>query len=166
MIKSSVLSLSLDLSEEMKILFRIPVRPLSTWPNRGGGEHTMLSNKLFPRRRSSNATQRRNRKKEITNGKLKARIKRLRAEMVEIGEEQKRIKEGQKEVRIKYQKLKAEKEQLKMETNLISQQSLGIQQRLILLFKIVKAKVNNDFAKAAQLTQSLRELIANQNVPK
>ncbi|KAF5752482.1 hypothetical protein HS088_TW01G00393 [Tripterygium wilfordii] len=149
----------------MKFLLRIRIRTLSTWPNRDGGEHTMLSYKLFPRR-SSNATQRRNQKEKISKGKLKARIKRLRAEMVEIGEEQKRIREGKRQVRNKYQELKAEQEQLKMETNLISQHSLSIQQRLILLFKIFKAKVDNDFAKAAQLSQSLCDLIANQNVAK
>ncbi|XP_038679151.1 uncharacterized protein LOC119980507 [Tripterygium wilfordii] len=137
----------------MKLLLRIRVRPLPVWPN----GHTMLPNKLFPRRRSSNATQRRNRKEKINKGKLKARIKRLRAEMVEIDEEQKKIKEGKRQVRNKYRELKAEQEQLKMETNLISQQSLSIQQRLILLFKIFKPKVDNDFAKATPLSQSLRD---------
>ncbi|XP_038690990.1 uncharacterized protein LOC119989493 [Tripterygium wilfordii] len=97
--------------------------------------------------------------------KIKATIRRLRAEMVEIGEEQQCIKDGQSQVRKKYEEIEAEREQLKRETEVIAKQSASIQVRLNLMFRILKARAQNDSVGVAQLTQSLRELVAKQNEP-
>ncbi|XP_038689593.1 uncharacterized protein LOC119988583 [Tripterygium wilfordii] len=95
--------------------------------------------------------------------KIKAMIERLRAEMMEIGEEQRCIKEGQNQVRKKYEEVEAEREHIKRETEVIAKQSASIQVRLNLMFGILKARAQNDFVGAAQLTQSLRDLVRKQN---
>ncbi|XP_038712410.1 uncharacterized protein LOC120006443 [Tripterygium wilfordii] len=82
------------------------------------------------------------------------------SEMAEISKEQKSIAEGQKQVRKKYEEIKREREQLWKETELIAQQSHGIRVRLNLMFQIMKARVERDSAKVAQLTLHLRDLIA------
>ncbi|XP_038688631.1 uncharacterized protein LOC119987791 [Tripterygium wilfordii] len=101
-----------------------------------------------------------NRKLEV---KIRAGIKRLREEMAEISEEQKCIREGHRQVRKKFDKIEAEREQLWKETKSIQMQSAGIQVRLGLMAGIVKARAQNDYDLAAQLTQSLRDLLAKQN---
>ncbi|XP_038709980.1 uncharacterized protein LOC120004764 [Tripterygium wilfordii] len=105
----------------------------------------------------------RNTNRELV-GKIRAGIKRLREEMAEISEEQKCIREGQRQVREKFEKIEAEREQLWKETEIISKQNAGIQLRLGLMSGIVKARAQNDYDLAAQLTQSLRDLMAEQNV--
>ncbi|XP_038712535.1 uncharacterized protein LOC120006546 isoform X1 [Tripterygium wilfordii] len=116
-------------------------------------------------RRSRSALVRKARR--ITNKKLEAKIragiKRLRGEMAEISDEQKSIREGQKQVREKFEKIEAEREQLWKETELITKQNAAIQVRLGLMSGIVKARAQNDYDLAAQLTQSLRDLMAKQN---
>ncbi|KAJ6308385.1 hypothetical protein OIU76_018048 [Salix suchowensis] len=77
--------------------------------------------------------------------------------MVEIAEQQQRIREGQVEVRKKFEEIDFECGQLQKETLLISQQAESNQQRLTLMFKILKARAENNFHEAARLTQSLRE---------
>ncbi|XP_038691085.1 uncharacterized protein LOC119989553 [Tripterygium wilfordii] len=113
-----------------------------------------------PRVRTSSRRVRRRR----LHGKIKAGIKRLRAEMAEISEEQKCIREGQRQVRKKYEEIEAERKQLWKETELIANQSAGIQSKLNLMFKLVKARAQNDTALVAELTHSLRDLVAKQNV--
>ncbi|XP_038711532.1 uncharacterized protein LOC120005780 isoform X2 [Tripterygium wilfordii] len=116
-------------------------------------------------RRSRSALVRKTRR--ITNKKLAAKIragiKRLRGEMAEISDEQKSIREGQRQVREKFEKIKAEREQLWKETELIAKQNAAIQVRLGLMSGIVKARAQKDFDLAAQLTRSLRDLVAPQN---
>ncbi|XP_038698815.1 uncharacterized protein LOC119996302 isoform X2 [Tripterygium wilfordii] len=98
----------------------------------------------------------------VLNGKkIKEGIARLKLEMAEISAEQKSIAEGQKHVRKKCEEMQREREQLHKETELISLQSMGIRIRLNLMFQILKARVESDSAKVAQLTRSLRDLIAN-----
>ncbi|CAK7335911.1 unnamed protein product [Dovyalis caffra] len=82
--------------------------------------------------------------------------------MAEISQGQKRIREGQKEVREKFREISEEAAKLQEETNLISKQSAANQLRLDLMFEIVKARTENDSAKDASLTQTLRELMAKQ----
>ncbi|KAB5573794.1 hypothetical protein DKX38_000988 [Salix brachista] len=94
--------------------------------------------------------------KRKRSGKIKATVKRLRVEMVEIAEQQQRIREGQVEVRKKFEEIDFECGQLQKETFLISQQAESNQQRLTLMFKILKARAENNFHEAARLTQSLR----------
>ncbi|XVE74315.1 hypothetical protein DITRI_Ditri12bG0007100 [Diplodiscus trichospermus] len=94
---------------------------------------------------------------------INSRMKRLKVEMEEISEEQKMIKEGQRQVREKFEAIELECEQLRKETVLITQQSVSAQIRLALMFQILKARENQDFSKASQLTCALRELIAREN---
>lgn len=76
--------------------------------------------------------------------------------MGEISRGQKRIREGQKEVREKFEEIEFQCDELKKETFLISQQAASNQKRLNLMFKILKARDENNFHEAASLTQSLR----------
>ena len=80
----------------------------------------------------------------------------LRSEMEEISEEQKQIKEGQRQVREKFEAIEFECDQLRKETNLVMQQSRSTQIRLAIMFQILKARENQEFDKAAQLTAVLR----------
>ncbi|OMO84855.1 hypothetical protein CCACVL1_10611, partial [Corchorus capsularis] len=85
----------------------------------------------------------------------------LRSDMEDISKEQKKIKEGQRQVREKFEAIEVECEQLRKETNLIMQQSASTQIRLVFMFQILKARENQEFDKAAQLTCGLRKLIAS-----
>ncbi|XP_038688703.1 uncharacterized protein LOC119987870 isoform X2 [Tripterygium wilfordii] len=117
----------------------------------------------FVSRRSPQIRTSRRRNQKRLHGKIKAGITRLRAEMAEISEEQKCIKEGQRQVRKKYEEIEAERKQLWKETELIATQSAGIQLKLDIMFKLVKARAQNDTALVAELTHSLRDLVAKQN---
>ncbi|KAF9689118.1 hypothetical protein SADUNF_Sadunf01G0058400 [Salix dunnii] len=88
-------------------------------------------------------------------------IGRITSEIVEIREGQKRIKEGQKEVRGKLKEIRKESKKLKDETELITKQSAANQLRLDLMFQILKARAENDSAKDAHLTQTLRFVAPN-----
>ncbi|EOY09775.1 Uncharacterized protein TCM_025158 [Theobroma cacao] len=94
--------------------------------------------------------------------KINATVAQLKREMKEIREEQNSIREGQRQVKKKFDDVLSECEKLRDETELITQQSICTRLRLTLMFQILKARQNNDFTKAAQLTTSLRELIAQQ----
>ncbi|XP_011028050.1 PREDICTED: uncharacterized protein LOC105128189 isoform X5 [Populus euphratica] len=96
-------------------------------------------------------------KKRKGSGKRKTSMKRLEAEMAEIGEQQKRVKKGQMEIRERFKEMEFECDQLKKETFLISKQAARNQERLNLMFKIVRAREENDISEADKLTQSLRE---------
>ncbi|KAB5564300.1 hypothetical protein DKX38_004354 [Salix brachista] len=89
--------------------------------------------------------------------KTKVSMRRLRAEMAEIGEQQKRIRKGQMEIRERFEEIDFDCDQLKKETFLISKQAARNQQRLNLMFKIVRAREENNFSEVDKLTQSLRE---------
>ncbi|KAI5601857.1 hypothetical protein POPTR_001G131500v4 [Populus trichocarpa] len=114
-------------------------------------ECTMVAEEPSPKRSIESRLQKRKR-----SGKIKATVKRLKAEMVEIAEQQKHIREGQKEVREKFEEIEFQCDELKKETFLISQQAASNQKRLNLMFKILKARDENNFHEAASLTQSLR----------
>ncbi|CAK7335910.1 unnamed protein product [Dovyalis caffra] len=83
-------------------------------------------------------------------------MKRLNAEMAEISKQQERIRQGQKEMRERFEEIESECDQLKKETELISHASDNVQLRLDIMLKILKAREEKDFAKAADLTCSLR----------
>ncbi|KAF9685610.1 hypothetical protein SADUNF_Sadunf03G0072500 [Salix dunnii] len=76
--------------------------------------------------------------------------------MTEIGEQQERIRKGQMEIRERFKEIDFDCDQLKKETFLISKQAARNQQRLNLMFKIVKAREENNFSEDDKLTQSLR----------
>ncbi|XP_061980137.1 uncharacterized protein LOC133700584 [Populus nigra] len=120
-----------------------------------------MDTKIVALRNGTGATQRKERKSR--DKKLSRSIKRIRADMVEISREHKRIKEGQEEVRERFEEISKEAAKLKEETNLISKQSAANQVRLDLMFQIVKARSENDTARDAVLTQTLRELMASKS---
>ncbi|GLT32359.1 hypothetical protein SLA2020_070310 [Shorea laevis] len=95
--------------------------------------------------------------------RINSKIRELKAEMQEIGEEQRSIRMEQKKVREKFEEVESKCQQLRRESSLIMQQSDKTRVRLGLMLHILKAREDNDLAKATQLTQVLRELIANQN---
>ena len=90
--------------------------------------------------------------------------RRISAEMVEISKGQNQIRERQKEVRKKFKEIRKETEKLKGETDVISKQSAANQLRLDLMFQIVKARADNDSAKDAHLTQTLRFVAPNSSL--
>jgi len=84
------------------------------------------------------------------------KINRLKAEMAGIRKQQQCIRQGQREIRQRFEEIESECDELKKETELVSQASDNIQLRLDIMLKILKARQENDFAKAADLTCSLR----------
>ncbi|GKV36094.1 hypothetical protein SLEP1_g44262 [Rubroshorea leprosula] len=95
--------------------------------------------------------------------KLKPRIRKLKEQMEEIGNQQKCIKEEQRKVTQKFKMIESQCHHLKKETQLISQQSAATRFQLALLFQILKAREDNDFNKANDLTRSLREFMIAKN---
>ncbi|GLT52399.1 hypothetical protein SLA2020_257460 [Shorea laevis] len=95
--------------------------------------------------------------------RIKSKIRELKAEMQEIGEEQRSIRTEQKKAREKFEEVESKCQQLRRESSLIMQQSDKTRVRLVLMLHILKAREDNDLARATQLTRALRELIANQN---
>ncbi|XVE90622.1 hypothetical protein DITRI_Ditri20bG0092500 [Diplodiscus trichospermus] len=102
-------------------------------------------------------------KRRSVNKKMVAKLLKIKGEMKEISKEQNSIKEGQRQVKEKVEAIESECETLRRETMIIMQQSASTRLRLAFMFGILKARESNDFAKAAELTQALRELIAKQN---
>ena len=86
-------------------------------------------------------------------------MERLKTDMVEIGEGQKRIREGQREIRQKFEEIGSECRRLKEETMNIAKQSDYNQTRINLMFSILKAREDNNFAHADHLTGLLRLVI-------
>ncbi|KAJ6414899.1 hypothetical protein OIU85_029305 [Salix viminalis] len=97
--------------------------------------------------------------KSKQNRKQKANMENLKEDMKKISEQQQRIKDGQMEVRRSFEEIESQCDQLNKETSLIWRQTLYNQQRLCLIFKILKAREDNNFSMVAQLTQFLRELM-------
>ncbi|XVE53430.1 hypothetical protein DITRI_Ditri03aG0002500 [Diplodiscus trichospermus] len=91
---------------------------------------------------------------------MRKRLKRLKVEMEEISKQQQSVKEGKRQVHAKFKAIEDECKQLRQETKQIIQQSENNQIRLSLMFNILKAREQGDFAKAAQLTGLLREIVA------
>ncbi|OMP12282.1 hypothetical protein COLO4_03334 [Corchorus olitorius] len=94
------------------------------------------------------------------NNKLKVRMQRLKSEMGMIRIDQNRIREEQRNVRERFEQIQCQCDQLREETQLILKQTAGVQIRLILMFKIFRARKDGEFAKAAKFTRFLRELIS------
>ncbi|MBA0854445.1 hypothetical protein Goshw_030479 [Gossypium schwendimanii] len=87
---------------------------------------------------------------------MEKRMKAMMREMKVVSKEQKSIKEGQRQVGAKLQAINFECGQLRRETNRIIQQTTTTQIRLALMFNILKARKEGDFAKVHQLTALLR----------
>ncbi|XVF77977.1 hypothetical protein PTKIN_Ptkin14bG0091200 [Pterospermum kingtungense] len=95
---------------------------------------------------------------------LKVKCKRLKEEMEDISKEQKSIKEGQAQIGEKLKAIEMECKVLQEETKVMVQRSAATQFRLALMLNIYKAREEGDLAKAAQITQLLREMIARDNM--
>ncbi|KAJ6966706.1 hypothetical protein NC652_004303 [Populus alba x Populus x berolinensis] len=96
------------------------------------------------------------------NRERRETMERLKTDMVEIGEGQKRIREGQREIRQKFEEIESECRSLKEETMNIAKQSDYNQIRINLMFSILKAREDNNFAHADHLTGLLREEMEKQ----
>ncbi|KAI9403432.1 hypothetical protein POPTR_001G422301v4 [Populus trichocarpa] len=106
---------------------------------------------LAPSRRVSKSKHRKQ-----WNRERRETMERLKTDMVEIGEGQKRIREGQREIRQKFEEIESECRSLKEETMNIAKQSDYNQTRINLMFSILKAREDNNFAHADHLTGLLR----------
>ncbi|KHF98246.1 Mitochondrial division 1 [Gossypium arboreum] len=91
---------------------------------------------------------------------METRMKAIKREMREISKEQESIKEGDSQVGAKLQAINDECQQLRRETDQIIQKAANSEIRLALMFQILKAREEGDFAKAHQLTALLREVVA------
>ncbi|XP_021282759.1 uncharacterized protein LOC110415425 isoform X2 [Herrania umbratica] len=121
-----------------------------------------LSTLIVGRRRQS-SRRRIWQKRRLVNKKMVTKLMQLKMEMEEIREQQSFIKEGQRKVKERFEAVESECRNLHAETMIIMKQSVWSRLRLGIMFQILKARENNDFAKAAELTLALRELIARQN---
>eukprot|EP00258_Populus_trichocarpa_P041451 XP_024457470.1 uncharacterized protein LOC18109373 isoform X3 [Populus trichocarpa] len=113
---------------------------------------------LAPSRRVSKSKHR----KQWKNRERRETMERLKTDMVEIGEGQKRIREGQREIRQKFEEIGSECRRLKEETMNIAKQSDYNQTRINLMFSILKAREDNNFAHADHLTGLLRKEMEKQ----
>ncbi|GAV69240.1 hypothetical protein CFOL_v3_12741 [Cephalotus follicularis] len=95
--------------------------------------------------------------------KVKESIERLKTEMGEIRKVQNCIRNRQLETKGNIQEIESECSKLRNESKFIHEMSKDTQLRLNLMFKILRAREDNDLAKANDFTRSLRELIAKQN---
>ncbi|KAJ7014953.1 hypothetical protein NC653_004295 [Populus alba x Populus x berolinensis] len=109
--------------------------------------------RLAPSRRVSKS---KHRKQYWKNKERRETIERLKTDMIEIGEGQQRIREGQREIRQKFEEIGSECRKLKEETMNIAKQSDYNQVRINLMFSILKAREDNNFAHADHLTGLLR----------
>ncbi|KAB5564705.1 hypothetical protein DKX38_004759 [Salix brachista] len=94
--------------------------------------------------------------KSKQNRKQKANMESFKEDMKKISEQQQRIKDGQMEVRRSFEEIESQCDQLNKEPSLIWRQTLYNQQRICLIFKILKAREDNNFSMVAELTQFLR----------
>lgn len=95
---------------------------------------------------------------------MESSFKRLKSEMEEISAEQKSIREGQRQVREKFETIVTECQNLKRETQLVLQHSARNKIRLVLMFKILKAREEGDYDKATEFARVLREMITMENL--
>ncbi|XVF00490.1 hypothetical protein REPUB_Repub04eG0005400 [Reevesia pubescens] len=93
---------------------------------------------------------------------MQERLKRLKTEMEDINEEQMNIREEQRHVREKFEEVESECQKLKGETKMMIQMCATTQLKLAIMFRILKAKEDCDFATAASLTELLRQIVARE----
>ncbi|KAJ6314064.1 hypothetical protein OIU78_017676 [Salix suchowensis] len=118
----------------------------------------LMSKPLAPRRNVSKSKHRKQQKLK----KRRETMERLKTDMVEIGEGQKRVREGQRVIRQKFEEIESECRSLREETMNITRQSDYNQIRINLMFAILKARQDSDFARADHLTRLLREEMEKQ----
>ncbi|GLT95862.1 hypothetical protein SLE2022_135210 [Rubroshorea leprosula] len=93
--------------------------------------------------------------------KINVTIKKLRGDMEKISKEQSSIREQQRKIREKLEKIGTQCAQLRGETDLIVKQKKWNQILLNLMCKIIKARQDRDFDKAASLASILRFVYSN-----
>ncbi|GMJ11634.1 hypothetical protein HRI_004832600 [Hibiscus trionum] len=71
---------------------------------------------------------------------------------------------GQSQVRQKLRAVETEFEALREESKLMIQKSVRTQIRLALMFNILRAREEDDLAKAVHFTHLLREIVAEENL--
>uniref|UniRef100_A0A6N2KNL8 Uncharacterized protein n=1 Tax=Salix viminalis TaxID=40686 RepID=A0A6N2KNL8_SALVM len=141
---------NLSISGEMKSIST--VAPLF----RVSATMDLMIKPLAPRRNVSKSKHRKQQKLKKRRERRET-MERLKSDMVEIGEGQKRIREGQREIRQKFEEIESECRSLREETMSIAGQSDYNQNRINLMFDILKARQDSDFARADHLTRLLRE---------
>ena len=90
------------------------------------------------------------------NMKVRLQVKRVKAEMGKIKDDQERIRDEQRKIRGRFGKIERQCDQLKEETEMIMKQTARTQIKVVLMFKILKAREGGDFIEAATLTHFLR----------
>ncbi|OMP01201.1 hypothetical protein COLO4_12073 [Corchorus olitorius] len=106
-------------------------------------------------------------KKEKKNngeiGHMQGALNRLKEAMESISEQHKNIREEQRKVRERFEAIQSECEELKRETRFIMQRTARTQIKVVLMFRILKAREQADLDTAAYLTQLLREIVEREN---
>ncbi|XP_021281057.1 uncharacterized protein LOC110414285 [Herrania umbratica] len=102
-------------------------------------------------------------KPEMSNNvRVRLHIKRVKAEMEKIREDQQRLREEQSKIRGRSGEIESQLDLLKMETEMIMKQTASTQIKLLVMFKILKARAGGYSAEAARLTHFLREYVAKE----
>ncbi|EOX94285.1 Uncharacterized protein TCM_003868 [Theobroma cacao] len=96
------------------------------------------------------------------NVRVRLQVKRVKAEMGKIREDQQRIREEQSKIRRRSGEIESQLDLLKKETEMIIKQTASTQIKLLLMFKILKARAGGYFTEAARLTYFLREYVVKE----
>ncbi|XP_022759783.1 uncharacterized protein LOC111306143 [Durio zibethinus] len=96
------------------------------------------------------------------NLKVRVEAKRVKAEMGKIREDQEYIREEQRKIIGRFGEIERQCDQLKEETEMIMKQTVRTRIKVVLMFKILKAREGGDFIQAATLTHFLREFVARE----
>lgn len=83
-------------------------------------------------------------------------FKRVKAKMGKLKDDQQRLTEEQIRMRKRYTEIERQCDELKEETKTVIKQTARTQIKLVLMFKILKARESGDFIEAATLTHLLR----------
>ncbi|KAK8717922.1 hypothetical protein V6N13_045172 [Hibiscus sabdariffa] len=100
--------------------------------------------------------------KSQTEKKLRVRVeaKRVKAEMGKVREQQECLKDKQRKLITRFDEIAKQCDELKQETEMIEKQSAITRAKLVLMFRILKARESGDSVQAANLTRLLREIVA------
>ncbi|XVF21484.1 hypothetical protein REPUB_Repub12eG0094300 [Reevesia pubescens] len=101
--------------------------------------------------------------------KLKVKVelvKRVKEEMGKIRKDQECIREEQSKVLGNFLEVERQCDQLKEETEMIIKQTARTRIKVVLMFKILKARECGDSIEAATLTHFLREFVAMERAAK
>ncbi|KAK8506106.1 hypothetical protein V6N11_059879 [Hibiscus sabdariffa] len=77
-----------------------------------------------------------------------------------VKEEQECLRDEQRKLVARFDEIERQCDQLKQETEMIVKQSAITRAKLLLMFRILKARESGDLVQAANLTRFLREIVA------